>query len=69
MRFANFGPGETFKTGGRELTVVGLLEGGSSAFDSEVWMDADEAGWVFDRDHYSSVLVRTENRLAASNLV
>ena len=68
-RFANFESGGRFKTGGRELTVVGTMTGGSSAFDSEVWMDADEARRVFDNDMYSSVLIRTENPLAASNLV
>ncbi len=57
-RFAHFDPGDHFTTGNRELTVVGWLDGGNSAFDSEVWMDADEARALFDRELYSSVLAR-----------
>lgn len=58
QRFANCGVGQRIRTGGTELTIVGWLDGGNSAFDSEIWMDADEARSVFDRDNYSSVLMR-----------
>lgn len=61
-RFAGFDLGQSFKTGGRELRVVGWFEAGGTAFDSEVWMDADEARSVFDRENYSSLLVRTVDR-------
>ena len=44
---------------------MGLTDGGSSAFDSELWMDADECRSVFDRDYYSSVLVRARDDAAA----
>lgn len=57
-RFANFEIGGKFATAGKVLTVVGWLDGGYSAFDSEVWMDGDEARAVFDRDSYSSLLIR-----------
>jgi putative ABC transport system permease protein len=68
-RFANFEVGGRFKTGGKELTVVGWFDGGNSAFDSEVWMDADEARAIFDRDNYSSVLLRVAEGISSSNLV
>jgi putative ABC transport system permease protein len=58
QRFANFDIGAKFKSAGQELTVAGWTDGGNSAFDSEIWMDADEARSIFDRDNYSSVLVR-----------
>ncbi|HYE31470.1 MAG TPA: ABC transporter permease [Methylomirabilota bacterium] len=58
-RFANFNIGQTFKTAGQELTVVGWMDGGNTAFDSEVWMDVDQARAVFDRDYFSSVVVRS----------
>jgi putative ABC transport system permease protein len=64
-RFANCEVGQKFKTGGHELSVVGLFDGGNSAFDSEIWMDADEARSVFDRENYSSVLVRMSDSTAA----
>ena len=57
-RFANFDLGGTFKTSGKDLTVVGWFDGTGSAFDSEIWMDSDEARSIFDRDNYSSILVR-----------
>ena len=64
-RFAHFEIGETFKSGGKELTVVGWFDGHNSAFDSEVWMDADEARSVFDRENFSSALVRVTDDAAA----
>lgn len=68
-RFANFEIGNTFKSSGSELTVVGWLDGGGSAFDSEVWMDADEARALYDRDDYASILVRVTDAAAAPRLV
>jgi putative ABC transport system permease protein len=69
-RFANCGLGESFKTGLHKLTVVGWFDGGNSAFDSEMWMDADEARALFDRESFSSFLARVSgagNMLALSN--
>jgi putative ABC transport system permease protein len=68
-RFANTGLGEKFKTGGHELTVVGHFEAGATAFDSEVWMDGDECRSVFDREHYSSLLLKLADPVAATNLI
>lgn len=68
-RFANFEIGGKFKTGGKELTVVGITDGGNSAFDSEIWMDADESRSVFDREFYSSVLVRAADEAAGKELI
>jgi putative ABC transport system permease protein len=68
-RFAKFGVGDSFKTGGHRLTVVGEFEGGNTAFDSEVWMDADEARSLFDREEYSSLLVRAANPAAGAELI
>jgi putative ABC transport system permease protein len=68
-RFANTGIGEKFKTGAAWLTVVGWFDGADSAFDSEMWMDADEARSVFDRENYSSVLARVGTTNAAAALM
>jgi putative ABC transport system permease protein len=57
-RFVNMNLGDVIKTGPARLKVVGWFDGDRSAFDSEIWMDADEARRVFDRDNYSSLLVR-----------
>jgi putative ABC transport system permease protein len=69
QRFANFEPGGHFRTAGKELTVAGWFDGGGSAFDSEVWMDADEARSIFDRDNYSSVLLRVTDAAGAKSIV
>jgi putative ABC transport system permease protein len=68
-RFANFDLGESFKSGSTHLTVVGWLEGGGSAFDSECWLDADEARAIFERDMYSSFLIRPTDEAAAVRLI
>lgn len=67
-RFANLHIGGKIKTGGVELTVVGLFDGGRSAFDSELWLDADEARSAFERPDYSSMLVRPTSDQAADEL-
>jgi putative ABC transport system permease protein len=67
-RFADLHIGGRFKTNGVELTVVGLFDGQRSAFDSEVWLDADEARSAFERPDYSSMLVRVENDSALAGI-
>ena len=68
-RFAGFEIGGTIKAGPDRLTVVGHFDGTGSAFDSEAWMDADEARSIFDRDTYSSVLLRPRDEAVLTNLV
>ncbi len=68
-RFANFQIGERFKTGPEWMTVVGWMDGANSAFDSECWMDADECRSIFDRDMYSSLLMRPVNDTAKIKLL
>lgn len=67
-RFAQLGIGDTFRTGPVELTVVGLFDAQRSAFDSELWLDADEARSAFDRPDYSSVLLRPETEDALTHI-
>ena len=68
-RFANFDIGQSFKSGPTTLTVVGLFDAGTSAFDSELWLDADECLAMFDRESYSSLLVRLVNDQSRESLV
>jgi ABC-type lipoprotein release transport system permease subunit len=68
-RFAHFDLGDSFKSGTATLTVVGWLDGGGSAFDSECWLDADECRSIFERDMYSSFLIRPADEAAATKLV
>jgi putative ABC transport system permease protein len=68
QRFAHFGTNDSFKAGSATLHVVGWLEGGGSAFDSECWLDADECRSIFERDMYSSFLIRPTDDAAAERL-
>lgn len=67
-RFAQMEIGDKFRTAGNDLTVVGWFDGNKTAFDSELWMDADEARSIFDRDFYSSVLVRVDSTNRATEV-
>ncbi len=68
-RFAGFETGGTIKGGADRLTVVGHFDAQGSAFDNEAWMDADEARSIFDRDQYSSILLRPQDEAAAAALI
>jgi putative ABC transport system permease protein len=68
-RFASTAVGEKFKTGGHELTIVGHFDAGTTAFDSEIWMDADETRAIFDRENYSSLLIKSTDPVSATNLI
>lgn len=68
-RFAGFEIGGTIRAGADRLTVVGLFDAQRSAFDNEAWMDADEARSIFDRDQYSSILLRPRDEAAAAEIL
>jgi putative ABC transport system permease protein len=68
-RFANFDLGAPISIGTRKLAVVGITEGGNSAFDSELWMDADECRSLFDRNMYSSVLARVAEGVSTNAII
>lgn len=52
--------GDTLRLSGSDWTVVGVLDGGGSAFDSEVWCDADVLGPTYQRPRgiYQSIVAR-----------
>ena len=52
--------GDTLRLGGSTFTVVGILDAGGSAFDSEVWCDADVLGPTYQRPRgiYQSTVAR-----------
>ena len=57
-RFAHCRVGETFRSGRTDWHVVGMFDAHKTAYDSEIWVDADEARNAFKRDFYGSVLLR-----------
>jgi ABC-type antimicrobial peptide transport system permease subunit len=56
---AHLGARQVF--GGRDWVVVGLFDGGGSAFDSEIWTDVDTLMQAYKRNAYSSLLVRLQH--------
>lgn len=57
-RFEGASLGAVLRFGGREWRVVGIFDAGGSAFESEVWADADQLMQAFRRQAYSSVVAR-----------
>jgi putative ABC transport system permease protein len=68
-RFASCGLGQTFGSGKHTWKVVGLFDARHSAYDSEVWVDAEEAREAFNRSFYGSVSLRPTNDAAAASLI
>lgn len=50
--------GQSLRFAGREWPVVGVVDGARSAFDSEVWGDAEQMMQAFRRLTFSSVVFR-----------
>lgn len=59
MRYAGLNLGGEMKMGGRTWTVVGIFDGGGSAFDSEVWTYVEDLMQAYHRyNAFSSVVLR-----------
>jgi ABC-type antimicrobial peptide transport system permease subunit len=58
QRFEGAAVGRALRFGGREWQVVGIFDAAGSAFDSEVWGDADQIMQAFRRQAYSVVVAR-----------
>jgi putative ABC transport system permease protein len=67
-RFQNCGLGDRLKFAKGYWTVVGIFDAGNTAFASEIWTNVDDLGPDFDRDAYSSVLVRATDAGAVQRL-
>ncbi len=67
-RFQGLKLGERTRLGRGEWTIVGVFDAQGTAFDSEIWADYQEVMQEFDRDAYSSVLVRAVDRAAVGSL-
>jgi putative ABC transport system permease protein len=67
-RFVNCHVGDRFHSGRTVWHVVGIFDAQKTAYESEIWVDADEARDVFKRDFYGSVLIRPVDRAAAEKL-
>jgi putative ABC transport system permease protein len=68
-RFPECGLGRQFRSGKHRWHVVGLFDAHGTAYDSEVWLDAEEARDAFNRSFYGSVVVRPVDDAAAGALI
>ena len=59
--FQGAGLGETLRFASRDWTIVGVFDAGHTAFDSEIWGDAEQMLQAFRRNGYSSLLFRLNN--------
>ena len=67
-RFPDLRLGQSFRSGKHAWKVVGIVEASQTAYDSEIWVDADEAREAFNRSFYGSILLRPVNATAAAAL-
>jgi putative ABC transport system permease protein len=61
-RFQHCAVGDKLRLAGREWSVVGVLDGEGTAYDSEIWGDVELFMPVFDRPVFQSVTLRLANR-------
>jgi len=68
-RFRNMNIGDTVKIGKDHCKVVGQFDAGQSAYASEVWGDIDEIASAFDRNEYSTAVLRAKDYDNAQRLM
>jgi ABC-type lipoprotein release transport system permease subunit len=59
--FQGAGLGETLRFASRDWLVVGVFDAAHTAFDSEIWGDAEQMLQAFRRNGYSSMLFRLDD--------
>lgn len=64
-RFPECALGRSFRSGKHSWSVVGIFDARKTAYDSEVWTDADEAREAFNRTFYSSLVLRPADAAGA----
>ncbi len=68
-RFAGIQLDGRIRFGKGYWTIVGLFEAGGTSFDSEVWTGNDELVNEFDRQGYSSILLRSTDPSAQKDMI
>jgi len=67
-RFVNTALGDQFQFGATKYNVVGVFDAQGTAFDSEMWCDADFLGQARKRDAYSSLILRPVDHAAFESI-
>ncbi len=60
-RIRNCRLGGFVRIANEDWAIVGVMNAGGSAFDSEIWGDVDLLMQVFDRSFFNSVIIRAES--------
>ena len=68
-RFAHCRVGDSFRSGRTAWKVVGIFDAERTSYESEIWVDADEARDVFKRNFYGSALLRPVDADAGRRLI
>src|SRR5262249_27316054 len=69
-RYAGARPGDRIRFGRGDWDVVGVMDAGESAVNSEIWADLGQIGDDFNRnDAVNSLLVRAADPGAVSSLI
>jgi ABC-type antimicrobial peptide transport system permease subunit len=68
-RFEHCRYGQRFRSGKGNWEVVGIFDAQRTAYDSEIWVDADEAREAFNRSFYGSIVCRPVDEAAAAALI
>jgi len=69
-RYPNAQPGKILRFGRGEWLVVGVVDAGESAINSEIWGDLNQIGADFNRDtQINSVLIRASDMATAKALM
>lgn len=69
-RYPNAQIGKQLRFGKGSWTVVGVMDGGQSAYNSEIWGDANQVASDFNRPNaLSSVLLQANNEVAVQSLI
>jgi putative ABC transport system permease protein len=68
-RFKSCGLGQKLRSGKHTWEVVGIFDAQKTAYDSEIWVDAEEAREAFNRSFYCSIVLRPVDAIAAAALI
>lgn len=68
-RFPDCRLGGQFRSGKHSWQVVGIFEAAKTAYESEIWADADEAREAFRRSFYCSMTIRPVSTNATAALI
>lgn len=68
QRFEKTRIGDQLRLGKADWKIVGVFDAGNTAFDSEIWVDVNQLADDYNRQSYSSALLRVSDEAAVSSI-